>query len=71
MEHSTSMTGDIAGIFSFIMIVVRYVAGCIQVCDDMDGCNMAHRVHWLHVGWGLVIGCHLLRILGSFNIIVK
>ena len=41
----------------FLMIVVRYLAGCIQVCDDMDGCNMAQRVH---VGWTLVIVCQLL-----------
>ena len=49
------------------MIVVRYVAGCIQVCDDMDGCNMTHRVHWLQVGWGAVILCQLLWTWGSYN----
>eukprot|EP00090_Calanus_glacialis_P035364 TRINITY_DN60391_c0_g1_i1.p1 TRINITY_DN60391_c0_g1~~TRINITY_DN60391_c0_g1_i1.p1 ORF type:complete len:103 (-),score=21.56 TRINITY_DN60391_c0_g1_i1:52-360(-) len=45
----------------------RYVAGCIQVCDDMDGCNMAHRVHWLQVGWGAVILCQLLWTWGSYK----
>jgi hypothetical protein len=55
----------------FVMIVCRYVAGCIQVCHDMDGCNMAHRVHWMQVGWGAVILCQIIRNLSSFNNIVN
>ena len=30
-------------IFTFIIIHSRYVKGCVQSCNDLDGCNYADK----------------------------
>ena len=34
-----SLSGD----QMMMMMMIRYITGCIEVCDDVDGCNKVQK----------------------------